>query len=211
MKIIAIWSGVAAIAFMAIGLQMGLVGTGRPEGDEPTKEDEPDPTPKVLPKFPDDLAPAARAKPVAAAAQYKPGSDAHPIAFLRLNGTLHPWQETVREDWQAETVSTTELVVVVGTPKKIFVSYHTYPNGAPPITRYLFELEISVIEARTGKILANRLFRNTPRPLMPVEAWETTAIGRAVSLNQVFSWVSRMSKSGFPEGHDSTPISMQVD
>ncbi len=96
---------------------------------------------------------------------YKPGSDPHLLAFLRVNGTLHPWQERLREDWKAESVRETELVVVVGTPVKRFINRIDYPGGAPPIDRYVFELEISVIEAKTGKILNNRLFRNMPRPI----------------------------------------------
>jgi len=68
-----------------------------------------------------------------------------------------------------------------------------------------------VIEAKTGKILNNRLFRNVPRPIAHREAWETTLIGRAVSLQQVFSYVSRLSKTGFPEWHDPAPIVTQMD
>ena len=46
---------------------------------------------------------------------------------------------------------------------------------------------------------------------MPVEAWETTSIGRAVSLQQVFNWVSKTSRYGFPEVHDPNPIVTQAD
>jgi hypothetical protein len=209
MKVVAIGSGLCAIAFVAMGLQMGIFQGGRIRGNETGAVEERPVAPTA--KFPEDLAPAASAKPVPAAAEYKPGPDVHPLVFVRVGGTIHPWQENLREDWQAESVSTTQLVVVVGTPKKLAVDTYHYPGGAPPITRYIFEVEISVIEAKTGKILANRLFRNVPRSIAKTEAWETTAIGRIVSMQQIFNWVSRTSKAGFPEAHDPTPITLQVD
>jgi hypothetical protein len=211
MKVIAIGMGLSSVAFLAMGLQMGLLTPGRLRGDDAGTLVEPDPAQKSKARFPEDLAPSARAEPVPAAAEYKFGPTPHPIVFLKLNGELHSWQEGMREEWQAESVPTTELVVVVGTPKRIFVNRIDYAGGAPPITRYIFELEISVIEAKTGKILANRLFRNLPRNIMPVEEWRTTSIGRAVSVQQVFSWVSQTSRTGFPAAHDSTPITLQVD
>jgi hypothetical protein len=211
MKTIAIASGVCALTFVVIGFQIGAFG-GRHKSSDDTSAAEKE-APKITATFPEDLAPSAQAKPVPAAAAYKPGPDPHPIAFLRVNGTLHPWQESLREDWKAESVGMTELAVVVGTQTRAKVSYHDKWDklNAPPITRYQYDLEISVIEAKTGRILANRTFRNVPRPIDHVEAWETTSIGRAVSAAQVFNWVARTSRTGFPEAHDPTPITAQVD
>jgi hypothetical protein len=212
MKVIAIGMSVSALVFLAMALQMGLLHTAPSRDSESTTAEQPvAATVKVRARFPEDLAPAARAQPVPEAADYKFGPAPHPMAFLKLNGDLHPWQEGMREEWQAESVGTTELVVVVGTPKRVFVNRIDYAGGAPPITRYIFELEISVIEAKTGRILANRLFRNLPRNIMQKEEWRTTAIGRTVSMQQVFAWVSQTSKSGFPSAHDPTPITLQVD
>jgi hypothetical protein len=212
MKVVAIGMGVCALAFIAMGMQMGFLRSGKSRGDETSAAEKPVDAPvKVKARFPEDLAPAALAKPVPAAAEYQCGPAPHPLVFLKLNGELHPWQEGMREEWQAESVATTELVVVVGAPKRIFVNRIDYPNGAPPITRYIFELEISVIEAKTGNILANRLFRNLPRNVQRVEDWATTAFGRTVSMQQVFTWVSQTSKTGFPAAHDRTPITQTVD
>lgn len=212
MKVIAIALGLSALAFLAMGLQTGLLGSGRSRGEPTPTAEPPVAAPvKVQAMFPEALAPAARAHPVPAAAEYKFGPAPHPMVFLKVSGELHSWQEGMLEEWQAESVATTELVVVVGTPKRIFVNRIDYPGNAPPITRYIFEVEISVIEARTGRILANRVFRNLPRDVQPREEWATTAIGRTVSMQQVFAWVSRMSKTGFPPAHDPTPITLTVD
>ncbi len=208
MKTVAIVSGIASVAFIAMAFQAGVF---RPPGSTPRTteaskvEEEPSPVSKPGPRFPEDLAPAAQAQPVPAAAEYRPTNDPHPMIFLRLNGSVHSWQEAVREDWAADSVGTTQLAVVVGNPKKIFVSHHDF-GPAPPIDRFRFELEISVIEVKTGRILANRLFRNEPRGIMAREAWETTLIGRTVSMRQVFLWVQRNSKVGFPDGNSSEPV-----
>jgi hypothetical protein len=210
MKVAAIGLLLSALAFFAVGMQAGLFHLERPRAAEPNIPVEPEAPPKPIAKFPEDLAPAAYARPVPAAGEYNPGPVPHGLVFLKLNGLVHPWQENVGDDWHAESVATTELVVVVGTPRKLFVNRIDYVNG-PPISRYIFEQEISVIEARTGRILANRLFRNTPRPAMPQEAYETTLIGRSVSVQQVFSWVSETAMAGFPSTHDPNPITVQVE
>jgi hypothetical protein len=212
MKTVAIASGVCALTFVVIGFQLGTFGS-RPRSDTDTPSEEKPAAPKVAAKFPDDLAPLAQAKPVSAAAAFKPSDDSHPLVFLRVNGTLHPWQENVQEDWKAESVAITELAVVVGTQQRTKVSYHAkwIQKDAPPISRYQYDVEVSVIEAKTGRILANRTFRNVPRPIDHVEAWATTAIGRAVSMQQVFNWASKMTRTGFPEQHDPMPIVTQVD
>jgi hypothetical protein len=211
MKTVAMWSGISAIVFVVMVLQM--TSTHRREAAEDATTEEPAAQAEATPgpRFPEDLALAAKAQPIPGAAEYRPSQQPHMLAFVRVNGVLHPWQENVREDWRADTIRETELVVVVGTPVKRFVNRIEYSGGAPPIDRYVFELEISVIEAKTGKILNNRLFRNVPRQIQHREAWETTVIGRAVSLQQVFGYVSRLSKLGFPEGHDPTPIITPAD
>src|SRR4051794_29802038 len=122
MKTIAIWSGVAFLAFVIMAVQMGL-SHRQSKADASPNTQEPAAA-KDVPHFPDDLAPAAQAKAVPAAAEYKASSDPHPLVFLRLNGDVHAWQEHVRDDWQADTVGSTQLVVVLGVPTKTKVSYH---------------------------------------------------------------------------------------
>ena len=214
MKTFGICAGIAVFLLVAVGAQFGLFSTGSSDTEDTTEavvEEKPATAATPRAKFPDDLAPAGQARPVPPAAEFKAGPDAHKVIFLRPNGVVHPWNENVREDWQAERVEETELAVVVGTPKKYFVDRTDYPGGAPPISRYIYDVEVSVVEAKTGKILANRFFKNVPRGIMKVETWDTTAIGKAVSVQQVFGWVSRHAKYGFPETHDSAPIVTTVD
>ena len=148
-------------------------------------------------------APAARAKPVDKAGSFKPSPEPHKLVFMKPDGSLHKWHEEIHEEWQASTVESTELVVVVGTMKKQFVQKITYPNNAPPITRNAYEVEVSVVEPKSGKILAFRTFRNEPRQVFQVEDWATTAIGRPVNWQTVFRWLSTMTKEGFPDEVDA--------
>jgi len=208
---------IAVVAVGATGVHMGYIslpdlrverdGTDAPEPR--TAEPVTPAAPKA--RFPRDLAPAAQAKPVPQAAEFKPGLDVHKLVFLAPAGDLHPWQERFDLDWQAERVEETELVVVIGSPKKYFINRIDYPNNAPPITRYQYEIEVSVVAAKTGDLLANVLFKNVPRPVMPRESWETTAIGRAVTAQQIFNWVSRRSKSGFGDAVETNPVVTQMD
>ena len=129
---------------------------------------------------------------------------------------IHTWHESIPEDWQADTVEETELVVVVAKQKKIQLS--RVPRvligtntPAPPMDRVRYDVEVSVIEAKTGNILDNRIFRNEPRRYRNPEPYATTTIGSPVHISKVFQWVSEKSKTGFPPENDMEPVVMRID
>jgi hypothetical protein len=201
--------------FFAMGMQLGWF---RPvseaefeeeaEASAEVLEEEEQPLVKRA-RFPIDLAPAAKAQPVPEAAAFEPGDRPHKLALFRANGNLHEWHDNLEgyhPDWCAYTVEETELVVVIGGYRKIKLSYHTYPNGAPPVTRFQYNLEASVIEARTGRVLAYRQFQNIPRPLRQVEDWSLTMIGAPVNYRNVFRWASGIAKWGQPAVIDTAPL-----
>lgn len=215
MKGFAIFAIVGSVFFVAMGMQLGLFGNHRSSSDE-VAQAEPDTNgekkvekKKSRARFPQDLAPAAQAKPVDIAAAFEAGDRPHKMVFMKPTGIAHAWQENhgdYREDWCAASVEETELVVVVGAARELKVSYHTYPNGAPPITRYQYEVEASVVEAKTGRVLANRRFVNMPRALRSRESWETTHIGAPVNYQTVFRWAAGIARVGPPSQPDFTPI-----
>jgi hypothetical protein len=210
MKTFMICSVVAGLSFVGMGYQTGLFRnlTAQVRDDEGDETDAPKAVASkakakaAKSKFPEDLAPAARAKPVEKAGSFKPGPDVHKLVFMKPDGSLHKWNEEIHDEWQASTVESTSLVVVVGPMKKQFVQKITYPNNAPPIIRTAYEVEVSVIEPKTGKILAFRTFRNEPRQVYQVEDWATTAIGRPINWQTVFRWLSSATKVGFPDEID---------
>ena len=123
------------------------------------------------------------------------------MAVLKPNGGLHEWHESLagyHSEWEAGKVEETELVLVVGGQRDIKISYHTYPDGAPPVMRMQWHVEASLVEAKSGHVLAHRQFQNRPRPLAPVEDWNLTLIGQKVSYHTVFCWAAGVAKNGAP-------------
>src|SRR5262249_36290583 len=137
--------GVGVLAFVLAGYQAGLFrdlqrsgsseqaeAAPAEEKSEPKKEEKK----RQRARFPQDLAPAARAEPVPQAAAYDPSAKLNRMVILKTTGALfQDWQEKLREEWQAESVEDTALVIVVGPQKKIFLERIPYPGGAPPIDR----------------------------------------------------------------------------
>lgn len=196
---------------ISLGLQLGSVEKPDAESSEAqTKADKAAP-PRRL-RFPEDLAVTtqARPRPVPQAAAFKASSGPHKLAVLRPGGEVHEWQEYFPEDWRAARVDETELVVVVGSQKKLFVDETAFQNG-PPIKRYMYDLVVSVVEPKTGRVIGYRTFRNVPRSIRPREAYETTTLGRPVSWSTVFRWVSNHARIGFPEEQDPNPLVTQTD
>lgn len=209
MKVYVACSIVITLGFVAMGMQLGLFGNHKKGAGDAVAAA---PEKKVAParaKFPEELAPAAQAQPVAIAAPYTVADLPHKMVFLKATGGLHPWHEKhegFNEEWYTTRVEETELVIVVGNTQKLPISHQTYPGGAPPITRYQYNLEASLVEAKSGRVLANRWFHNMPRQLRAVERWETTAIGAPVSYHTVFKWAADIAKNGPPAEPISTPI-----
>jgi hypothetical protein len=216
MKPYAIALVVGGLAFAFMSYQLDWIGSPSSDEDQPAAETKPEPVAakqqKKKLRFPYDLGPAARAMPVPDAALFTPEARTYPLVFLKANGALvQNWQDKLPEGWGAETVEETQLVVVLGPHKKIFVDHTPYPGGAPPIDRYRWELELSVVEPRTGKVLTNRTFANIPRALKHVEAWELTEIGTPIAYKTVFTWVASNARAGFPELSNPHPVVTVVE
>src|SRR5437762_587093 len=88
----AIIGGAVAMAalFFFMGLQTGAFGPNRgrdnDEEKQETKEARAKKTAPARARFPEDLAPAARAQPVPAAAEFAVANKPHKLAFLKPNG-----------------------------------------------------------------------------------------------------------------------------
>ncbi|HWY87786.1 MAG TPA: hypothetical protein VNX28_13735 [Gemmataceae bacterium] len=210
MKNFGLFGGVGVLAFVLAGYHAGLFRppVQQPEvGEVVPSEEKKEAKRPAKSHFPRDIARCARAEPVPQAAAYDPSAKFHRMAILKTNGALYQdWQDKLKQEWQAETVEDTSLVIVVGAQKKVFIEIIPYPNGAPPISRYKFELEASVVEAKTGRVLANRLFINMPRNIVRIETWDTTALGSPVEFRTVFNWAVAGARSGFPPIENPTPI-----
>ena len=208
MKAVVLCAAIGGVAFCLTAYQAGLFQDIPQAPEEETASAEVQVVKKsARATFPKDLAPAARAEPVAQAAAFNVHAAVQRVAIFKTNGLLYQeWQDKLNEDWQAESVEDTSLVLVLGPQRKIFVEIIPYPNGAPPISRYKFELEASVVEAKTGRVLANRLFINMPRNIQQIETWNTTALGSPVEFRTVFHWLVAGARAGFPRVENQAPI-----
>lgn len=198
MKTFALFAACSGLAFAGMGYHLGMF---EPAADDPrpefkAKANDTSPPP-ILARFPEDLLAAARWQPAPNAAEYKPGDAPSPLVFFKTDGNVHSWQEKVGEGWRATSVEMTQLVVVVGKDKETLLGVQYYPNNAPPVRRVKFELEIAVVAAKSGKVLARQPFVAMPREIRPVEAWELTLIGQPVSFHTVYNWVMANSRRGF--------------
>jgi hypothetical protein len=213
MKTFGLCSVMGALAFVAAGYQAGLFPNApQPDSAEAVSSEEKPPEAKQVKKpvkarFPQDLARAVRGEGVRQAAAYNPRAKPHRIAILKTSGALfQDWQDKLKEEWQAESVEDTSLIIIIGPQKKIFLERIPYPNGAPPIDRFKYEMEASIVEAKTGRVLANRLFVNVARNIVHIETWDTTALGSPVEFRTVFYWAISGARGGFPQIENPTPI-----
>jgi hypothetical protein len=186
MKTVVICVGCGVVAFLAMGLQMGLFQDAEPPDDVAAQVA--DEAPAVAPsRFPEDLAPACSGKPVPQAAAYHPSAGPHPLAFFDGSGKLRTeWQERLSSEWQPDGIDSTELVVVLGQDTRASASSQQVTAG-PETARTAQaaqELEVRVVEARTGKVLSRRRFQ----PGGPQPTGQFTA---------VFNWVSAHAQTGF--------------
>jgi hypothetical protein len=189
MKTFALCVVCSALAFVAVQYQMtGLVfGVRLGEASLPPTP----PPPKA--KFPDTLAVVCRGKGVPQAAPFNKNTEVHPAVVLKPTGKLHKWNERLQAGWQAESVEETELVVVVPPQKRTLLGVQTYPNGAPPIRRFQYDLDVRVLEARTGRLVAYKHFQTVARPIMRVETWALTELGDPVAWRDVYRWVQSLT------------------
>jgi hypothetical protein len=108
---------------------------------------------------------------------------------LNRSGRLHEWNDRMLTDWQADSVEATELALVVGPQKRTLLQIQYYPSGAPPVRRYRYDVDVWLVEAKTGKELASKRFTTEARPIRPLEVWDLTELGEPVEPAVVMDWM----------------------
>lgn len=205
MKVFALCAGISVAAFVAMGYQAGLFDDAPPAGPraEPAAKAQAKKKERPAP-FPDALVDACRGRPVPQAGEYKPGPGPFRVVFFDTQHAVHDWQEKIDEEWAAESVETTQLIVVVGKNYKTPIERIDYPNNAPPVTRWKFDMDVYVVAARTGEVLTKKRFISMPREISDLEDWDLTGLGGPVSLPIVFDWLRMQARLGFR--NDPTPL-----
>jgi hypothetical protein len=189
MKTFALCAICGGLAFVAVQYQMTGTLLGFHVGAEAALPPPP-PPPKLT--FPDALAIVCRGAAVPQAAAFKKGAETHPTLILKPSGKLHPWQERLHADWKAESVEETELILIVPAQQRTLLQLVTYPNGAPSIRRYQYDLDVRALEARTGKPRGHKHFQTSARAVRPQESWALTELGDPVTFRDVYHWLQAL-------------------
>ncbi len=130
---------------------------------------------------------------LARAAAYTRGPGVHPAVFMQIDGKPHWWVGVAPPAWRPAAVETTELVVVIGPEGRSVLSRHEFigddKKPAPSITRYRVTLPVRVVEARTGKLVAQQVFETTPRPVNAREPYNLTELSVPVEWSTVEAWL----------------------
>jgi hypothetical protein len=190
MKTFAVCTVCGFVAFVAVQYHMtgSVLGFHIGDGGAP-----PPPPPAAKLKFPEALACVCRRVPVREAAPFTKNGDAHPAVVLRPNGTLHKWTERLQPGWQAESVEETQLVIVLTPQQRSLLQIVTYPNGAPPIKRFQYDMDARVLEAKTGRLVGFKHFQTVARPVRPQEIWQLTELGDPVTWHDVNVWLKQVT------------------
>jgi len=95
--------------------------------------------------------------------------------------------------WLAESVEDTEVVLVVPLQKRTLLGVQLY-NGAPELRRYKYDVDVRMLEAQTGKLLAQKHFQSVARPIRQLETFALTELGDPVQMIEVYRWMKAMTK-----------------
>jgi len=99
------------------------------------------------------MAPVASGEGVPDAGVYNPDdSGHHRLVLLHDSGEPHEWNEFLPADRVPSSVSETELVILLGEEREVELDTRSYIGG-PPITRYAFEIDVEIREARNARSL----------------------------------------------------------
>jgi len=109
--------------------------------------------PHVEQELVDALSQVCAGQGVEQAAPYTEGPGPHPIVLLDSSGKSHSWTDKLPIEWWPASVNATELVACVGEEQEVEIETCRYEPGAD-VARYRYELELRVVEARTGQTLA---------------------------------------------------------
>lgn len=112
----------------------------------------------------DAFLPVTAGQAVAEAAPYA-GAGPHPLVLLASSGARHNWTYQVPSEWWPTSVAETQLVASVGEQSKYVSESATYIGCEGQVKSYGWTVEVTLREARTGRVVASWWFQTSPRTL----------------------------------------------
>jgi len=115
------------------------------------------------------------------------GHGLHTIVLLNSSGSPHPWTNKIPMEWRPVNVTDVELVVFVGDEKE---TVETCYYDGPSIKRYQWGLNVELLEAKTGEIVAGTTLYGYTRECWEIELYKTTEIrGAHVEFEKLKQWL----------------------
>jgi peptidylprolyl isomerase len=108
-----------------------------------------DPGPEVDRQTLEALAPVCEGQGIEEAAAFE-GENLHPVVLLKSSGGIHSWTDKLPIEWWPTPLNPPQLVVCVEKEDKVVIQTCDYAGGSD-ITRYKYEVELRLVEARTGE------------------------------------------------------------
>ncbi len=158
---------IALICLLLVGCAKTVIPVETPTLEfAPTPQFTPTPDP---PSIYEVLGQVVMGQGVPDAAFYDPDAPGpHSLIILNSSGEPHSWNEQLPPDWIPSLVSETELVVLVE-DREVKLGTQAYIGG-PSITRYRYEKNVQVFEARNGEILLSRTLKGSEPSSFPQTA-----------------------------------------
>lgn len=151
---------------------------------------------------------ACRGQGIAEAAPYNPEGTFHPLVLLSDAGELHDMTDDVAENGlEPMALRFAELLVCVGEEQEVLVQKCKYLNG-PPTLRFKYPIHVRAVEARTGALVAESDFEETPRrcPLTKSSRADDR-IEAHVEFDDLVEWLVGLVETARPgRSHEPTVI-----
>lgn len=134
------------------------------------------------------VGPVALGNGVSAAYPYTKTTGIHPIALIDNSGGIDSWTSQIPKEWRPDSISEVQLVAVISKSNK---AIQTCRYTGPSVTRYQHTVEISLREAKTGKLVkSGSLSGSTPPQCSYTERMSVTArYGSEVTFDQLKAWL----------------------
>jgi hypothetical protein len=144
------------------------------------------------------MAPVAGGQGIPNAAAYNPDEPGpHRLVLLTESGSPLKWNKSLPANVIPASTNATELVVILGPEHKAALDSAGYSRtglpevGGTSVTRYRFEMDVEIREARSGRILESGIVRGSePEPFpMALPAGQTSIVGEQITYRDLEGWL----------------------
>jgi hypothetical protein len=145
------------------------------------------------------MAPVAGGQGIPNAAAYNPDEPGpHRLVLLTESGSPLKWNKSLPADVFPSSINATELVVILGPEHKAALDSAGYSKtglpevgGGTTVTRYRFEMDVEIREARSRRTLESGIVRGTEPESFPMvlPAGQTSIVGEQITYRDLEGWL----------------------